>query len=278
MTYQTLLRDAVNDMTYAGVPDASVDAWLLLERASGLSFAAYQADSEIEATPEIEALYKKLVKERISRKPVQLILGETDFMGLTFHLDGKELIPRQDTEVLVESVLSYAKAAPGLTVIDVFTGSGCIATSLAKLGNFSKVCGGDISEDAIKNAQANAERIGAGAIFRQGDMFEPYAGEKFDIVTANPPYIRTSELKNLMIEVRDYDPVLALDGGADGLIFYRRLALSARAHLNPEGAVFAEIGYDQAAQVSSIFAAAGYKDIRIIKDYGHNDRVLYARI
>ena len=282
MTYQELVTKAVAKLDEIRIADATTDAWLLLSAVSDMSFGDYHLKSQDEVPPHIESQFNDYIEERLKRKPVQLIVGETDFMGLTFKLDGNELIPRQDTEVLVECVLDYEKQMrtailADLSVLDIFTGSGCIATSLAKLGKFGKICAADISEKAINNAKQNAKLNQAKIEFYIGDMFEPFASEKFDIITANPPYIKSGDIKDLMLEVKNYDPQIALDGGADGLIFYRRIAFSVKNHLNKGGALFMEIGFDQARDVTDIFYKAGFTDIRVIKDYSGNDRVIFAR-
>ena len=278
MTYQTLLQSAVDEMEEVGIDDPSLDAWLLLEAASGLTFTAFHLVGGDEAPEDVIEKFTALKNRRIAREPIQLILGNTEFMGLVFEMDGNELIPRQDTETLVEEVLSYAKeAADGLTLLDLFTGSGCIATALAVHGDFQKIYAGDISDKALKNAKANAAAHNADVTFRIGDMFEPFEGESFDVITANPPYIKAADIEQLQPEVRDYDPRLALDGGEDGLVFYRRLAAQAQEHLSDDGAIFMEIGADQGAAVCTIFQLAGYEDIRLIKDLCKNDRVVFAR-
>lgn len=292
MTYRELLENETKQLTKLRLPDAQTDAWLLFEAITGMNLATYLVCQEEEAPEEVVAAYEGYIESRLQGKPVQLIIGETEFMGFKFKVDGGELIPRQDTEILVEKVLEFKKKYDSITgaatleqatkpatlrVLDLFTGTGCIAISLALLGNFEKVCAGDISEAAYKNAKLNADNNGAAIDLRLGDMFEPFAREVFDIITANPPYIRSAEIKNLMPEVRDYDPKIALDGGADGLMFYRRLAVAARPHLTHGGAIFMEIGYDQAADVSNIFTDMGYKNIKVIKDYSGNDRVVIAR-
>ena len=273
MTITTLLQDAVNKLESIGIEDASLDAWLLLSKAVGITKAQYLANPDLEIPGEVTINFNEMLERRLNREPVQLILGETEFMGLKFFLDGKELIPRQDTEILVEEVLKFAKGK-ALSLLDIFTGSGCIPISLSHYGSFSNISAGDISPDAINNAEKNAKENNAQVTFKCGDMFEPFAGEAFDIITANPPYIKTEDTKTLMPEVKDFDPMLALDGGETGLDFYKRIASEAKNHLTETGTIFMEIGFDQAEDIKEIFEKENYKNIKVVKDLAGLDRVV----
>ncbi len=208
---------------------------------------------------------------------MQHILGSQDFMGLTFRVNEHVLIPRQDTETLVELVLEEHKDR-NKKVLDLCTGSGCIAVSLSVLGGFEDVTATDLSFEALKVAKENAERLldqGRAIRFLQGDLFDCLE-TRFDIITANPPYIATGVIRNLAPEVRDHEPRMALDGDEDGLCFYRRIAAKAGEWLEPGGCIYLEIGYDQGLAVSRLLEETGFENIRIVKDTPGLDRVVYA--
>ena len=196
-------------------------------------------------------------------------------MGMEFEVNGNVLIPRQDTEILVEEVMK--DGAVGASILDLCTGSGCIILSLLKYLNESDGTGTDISEAALETAIANASRNGISAHFIKSDLFESVSG-KYDVITSNPPYIRSSDIEGLMPEVRDHDPLLALDGGEDGLVFYRRIINEAVDYLKPAGRIYLETGFDQGEQVKEMFMDRGFKDAEIIKDYSGLPRVVKAHI
>ena len=231
-------------------------------------------------TRDVEAAtdrYREMIKKRSRRIPLQHILGSQDFMGLTFKVNEHVLIPRQDTETLTELVLQEQKDRKK-KVLDLCTGSGCIAISLGVLGGYEDVTAVDLSAEALKVARENGERLlGRDRTIRflQGDLFDCVEG-RFDIITANPPYIATQVIRGLAPEVRDYEPRMALDGDEDGLSFYRRIAAQARGRLNPGGCVYLEIGHDQGRAVRDLLEAAGFENIRIVKDTPGLDRVVYA--
>ena len=223
--------------------------------------------------------YFSMVEMRAGRVPLQQILGVQDFMGLTFQVNAHVLIPRQDTETLVETVLQEQKGT-GKSLLDLCTGSGCIAVSLAVLGDFSRIAATDLSREALKVAKKNGERLldkkNRGLLsFFQGDLFEalPEDTEPFDVLVSNPPYIPSQVIETLEPEVRDFEPRMALDGSLDGLAFYRRIIGGCRQFLNPGGAVYLEIGYDQGEALKEIFAENGFINVRILKDAPGKDRV-----
>lgn len=197
-------------------------------------------------------------------------------MGLDIRCDGRALIPRPETELLAERAVRLSMTKPGLTVLDLCTGTGCIAVALAKLGRFSAVAASDISADALDLAEENAAAHGVHVDFINSDLFDRLSGRRFDVIVSNPPYIARAELEDLMPEVRDHDPVTALDGGPDGLSFYRRIAAEAGAHLSPGGCLLLEIGAGQGKAVRSLLEEAGFADVRIEKDYSGRDRVVTA--
>lgn len=216
---------------------------------------------------------------RLTRKPLQYIIGNQEFMGLQFEVNEDVLIPRQDTEVLVESVLQFLDNSNATNVMDICTGSGCIPISLCYYNKDIKCVGIDISSKALTVARKNAiyNKVEDRIDFINNDLIDNYESQiKYDVIISNPPYIRTSDMDTLMTEVKDYEPSLALDGGEDGLIFYRRISEDASKYLAEGGKIFFEVGYDQAYEVSSILKQYGYKDIEIVKDLCGINRVVIA--
>ena len=274
-TFRLLLDRAREELEAAGVNDAALDAGLLAEEYLGLSRARYLMDADRPQQIDEDAIgrFFSAVDRRASHVPLQYILGWTSFMGLKFSVDSRVLIPRQDTETLVEAVLAWAADKKALTLLDLCTGSGCIAVSLAALGHFESVTACDISEDALAAARENAQLNQVDIHFRQGDLFSAADG-RFDVITANPPYIPKPVLDSLMPEVRDFEPRCALDGGEDGLVFYRRIAEQALNRLKPGGALFLEIGYDQAEDVTALLRGHGFAGTRVIRDLAGHDRVV----
>ena len=255
--------------------EAQLDARLLLEHVCGTSLQTLLLDGNRSVSgPEAE-LYKTLIERRCTREPLAYILGKWDFMGLEFGVSSDVLIPEQDTENLVEEVMR--EVCDGDRILDLCTGSGCILLSLLHYSNGSTGVGTDLSEDAVAAARKNACRLGLSdrSDWRTGDLFEALKpGERVDIIVSNPPYIRRETIGKLAPEVRIHEPRMALDGGEDGLDFYRRIIPGAADHLVTGGMLFLEIGYDQAEQVSALMEDAGYYEIRTIKDYGGNDRIV----
>ncbi len=259
----------------AKIPDAAVDARLLLEYVTGLSAAVCLAKDGEDLPPETQQAYTEAVDKRTQRIPLQHITGEQDFYGRTFRVSPAVLVPRQDTEVLVERALAFAR--DGMRILDLCTGSGCILISMLLERPGLAGVGTDISEDALAVAKENAARLGAEAELRQGDLFDALrAGEMFDIIVSNPPYISPAEIATLSPEVKDHDPRMALDGGEDGLDFYRRIAQEAGVYLAPGGRMFLEIGCDQWNDVKAILEDAGWKDVCLKKDLAGLDRVVEA--
>jgi len=222
------------------------------------------------------AAYRSMVARRAGREPLQHILGTQDFHGLEFQVSPDVLIPRHDTETLVECAL--ARMPTARSVLDIGTGSGCIAVVLAGLLPDARVTASDISAAALEIARRNASRNRVNIEFLQGSLLEPVAGRCFDLIVSNPPYIPTTDIAGLEPEVRDGDPRGALDGGPDGLDFYRALIPPAAFHLNPFGWLLLEIGIGQAREVAELFReAAGFEDICITPDPGGIERVVGAR-
>lgn len=270
-----LLADGAKMLTQAGIDEAELDARYILEYITGLNSAQYFIHSEDIIEKNKAEEFFRLIERRSKRIPLSYVIGTRDFFGLTFKVDENVLIPEQETELLVEEVIKHSE---GKSVLDMCTGSGCIAISIALFGKPSNVAASDISEKALEVARENAKSLKAGEIsFIQGDMFENVT-DKFDIIVSNPPYIETGEIDELMPEVRDYIPRLALDGDIDGLKFYRIISKEAVKKLNKNGRIFYEIGYNQSRAVASILLENGFTDVKIMKDYSGLDRIVMAKL
>lgn len=290
MNLKSNLERAAGELMAAGVPEPDLDAWYLLEYVTGVSRSAYFADPGRELTEAQQEEFDACVKKRAGRIPLQHITGTQEFMGLSFRVNEHVLIPRQDTEILVEEALKILKkrAVPadnrdGRTteILDLCTGSGCILLSVlhyaGQAGHMNlRGTGSDLSEQALETARGNAEHLGIRAHFVQSDLFGSLPG-RYAMILSNPPYIRSGDLEELQPEVRLHDPGMALDGGADGLAFYRRITEESPAHLEDNGILMFEIGCDQAADVSELMRAHGFTDITVKKDLAGLDRVVYGR-
>ena len=299
-SFDQALREAGQALESAGVPEAELNAWYLMEEATGKTKSWFLLHREEEIPEEADDKLVSLVEHRKKRVPLEYLIHRAEFMGLTFTVDGRVLIPRQDTECLVEEALKYTKDAD---VLDLCTGSGCIAVSLAVLGAPRSVTATDVSTEALAVAKENAKANGAGekhvAIdFLQGDLWEALgdsviggssdgtssvgdspAGEqhRYDLITCNPPYIRRDVIPTLMPEVQEYEPVLALDGGEDGLDYYRRLMDGVGTFLRENGHIICEIGYDQGEDVAELMREAGLVDVMVKQDLAGLDRIVIGR-
>ena len=261
------------------LPEPGPDTYLLLEKLCGASRSDIHVHGDRELSPEQEKDLKAAVDRRLTREPLQQILGETEFMGLPFIVSNQVLCPRQDTEILVEEVMRYLH--DGYRILDLCTGSGCILLSLLHYSNDIHGIGVDLSENALEVAEKNrlALKLEEKSLFLQGDLFAalekaPEDMRRFEIITSNPPYIPTADIEDLMPEVRDHEPHLALDGEADGLLFYRRIIPEALKFLCGGGMLFFEIGANQAEAVSGLMKDAGYRDVYTLQDLGGHDRVV----
>ena len=270
LTLKEALAKAVDKLQQMDVPDADIDAWYLLSYVTGLDRAAFFLHGEEPMAEPDMIRYRNLVTKRGERIPLQHLTGEQEFMGLDFHVNEHVLIPRQDTECLVERVLPYVD---GKRVLDVCTGSGCIAIAIAKLGKPFIVHGVDISEEALAVARQNATELNASVELFAGDLMTKMEG-KYDVIVSNPPYIPPSVIEGLMPEVRLHEPMLALDGGQDGLEFYRRIAEQAVTRLAPNGRLFLEIGCEQADAVAEILQKQGYREVQVFQDLAGKDRIV----
>ena len=281
-TLQTIYREGKEQLELSGVPDADLDAWYLLEFVTGISKARYYGNPEAGMEEEEVLRYRDVIRQRAERIPLQHITGEQEFMGFSFQVNEHVLIPRQDTETLVEEALGVLK--PKMEILDLCTGSGCILLSLLKLGEKQGIAGlkgtgADISREALKVAEENGRRLeipGDQLAWVRGDLFEKLEGA-FDLLVSNPPYIPSGELSGLQEEVRLHDPALALDGHEDGLYFYRRIAAEAGKYLRDGAFLMLEIGWDQGEAVRGLLEAAGYQEVEVKKDLSGNDRVVRGR-
>lgn len=272
-TYREMLLYGKEYLKQHDIADADVDSWYLLAHVCGINRAEYLLRSD-DIVPEKECItYIELLKKRGSHIPLQLITGVQDFMGLEFIISSDVLIPRQDTENLVLEVL---KVCEGKSVLDMCTGSGCIIISLAKLGSLKRAVGVDISEKALNIALKNARQHKVKVELIESDLFNNIEGI-YDIIVSNPPYIPTKDIESLMIEVKEHEPIIALDGDEDGLLFYKRIGDKIKDHLARNGYIFLEIGFDQGLAVTKILEKAGIKDVKVVKDLSGFDRVVYGR-
>ena len=282
MTYREAILLGESILQKAKIVDAKNDAWLLLAMACRINHTYYYVHMDEEMSQEQIREYQALLSKRAERIPLQYIVGEQEFMGLKFRVNSNVLIPRQDTETLVEEALKVIE--PGMRVLDMCTGSGCIIISLAAAGHTAEyeygAVGVDISDRAIEVAEYNSKLNGVSYVeFVKSNMFAELrdTGVKFDVIVSNPPYIPTKDIRELSEEVKLHDPLLALDGDEDGLKFYRAITRNAVNYLNKGGYLCYEIGYNQAHDVSDILVSCGYNDIRVVKDLAGLVRVVIAR-
>ena len=279
MNISEWMKHARDRLAQTGCPDPDIDARWIAEDVLEMTRQAlfFEADRAI-PRPQLIRL-ESMLDRRAAGEPVQYILGVADFMGLKFRVDGSVLIPRQDTEALVEAALIDLRRRPGQpAVLDLCAGSGCIGLSLASLAPNARVTLSDLSSGALGIARANQRELGVKAELRQGDLFDAVKGERFDVIASNPPYIPTSELDALQREVR-FEPRIALDGGADGLDFYRRIAQSASDHLAPGGAIFLEVGAGEAPAVLALLKAAlPGAEVGTVRDLNGIERVVYGKM
>ncbi len=276
MTYRECYEQGCRTLQAAGIEEATLDARLLLEAVCGTDRNDLLVHGEQPVMPQAEEKYLHWIRQRAEHIPLQQLTGEQDFMGLTFSVNEHVLIPRQDTEILVEEVLKELQDR--MRILDMCTGSGCILLSLLHYSNDCEGLGVDLSAEALEVAGRNVLKVltpekAEHAHFLQSDLFEKVEG-KFEIIVSNPPYIASAEVEKLMPEVRDHEPRMALDGTEDGLHFYRRIIKEAGKHLVNSGMLFFEIGYDQGQAVSELMRAGGYREVQVVQDYAGLDRVV----
>ena len=276
MTYRECYEQGCRTLQAAGIEEATLDARLLLEAVCGTDRNDLLVHGEQPVMPQAEEKYLSWIRQCAEHIPLQQLTGEQDFMGLTFSVNEHVLIPRQDTEILVEEVLK--ELHDRMRILDMCTGSGCILLSLLHYSNDCEGLGVDLSAEALEVAGQNVLKVltpekAEHAHFLQSDLFEKVEG-KFEIIVSNPPYIASAEVEKLMPEVRDHEPRMALDGTEDGLHFYRRIIKEAGKHLVNSGMLFFEIGYDQGQAVSELMRAGGYREVQVVQDYAGLDRVV----
>ncbi len=283
--YSKIYREGAEHLAQAKIAEAALDARLLLEFVCGTDQNTLLAHGEQVISEEEYGRYRELIGKRADHVPLQHLTGEQSFMGLTFRVNKNVLIPRQDTEILVEEVMKNLH--DGMRILDLCTGSGCILLSLLQYSNNCEGVGTDLSKAALAVAKENYERLldrrpEMTARFLEGDLFKAFesgtddnCAERFDIIVSNPPYIETGVIDTLMPEVREHEPITALDGGVDGLYFYVRIAKEAGAYLNGGGMLFFEIGCEQAESVRDILEKTGFREINVVKDFAGLDRVVY---
>lgn len=280
MTYHELYSEACMDLMASGCPEPRSDARELLFFVTGFDLSSYASRMNEQVPDDIKEKFYRMLARRKAREPVQYITGTAPFFGYSFLVSPKVLIPRFDTENLVQEAISFLR--PDSRILDLCTGSGCILlTLLAEAGEMwgaaSSVfgCGSDVSEEALSVARANAARLQLDADFILSDLFDNITGT-YDIITSNPPYIPTPDIRELDPEVQKYEPFSALDGKDDGLFFYRRIAEEAGIFLKDGGRLILEIGHDQADAVMKMLAGHHYEEIRCVKDLSGYDRVISA--
>lgn len=274
MEYRHLYREGCLLLEQADIEEAALDARLLLEYVCGTDRNTLLAHPDWAVTEKEEEKYRELLTKRARRIPLQQLTGRQYFMGLTSEVTDKVLIPRQDTEILVEEVLR--ELHDGMSILDMCTGSGCILISLLYYSNNCRGVGAELSAEALEVAGRNAQRLvpEESVSFLEGSLFEKVEG-KYDVIVSNPPYIESAVIETLMPEVKDYEPRMALDGGEDGLYFYREIIRESRFRLNRGGRLYFEIGCGQAEAVFDLMRQAMFADIHVVKDFAGLDRVVY---
>lgn len=293
MKTRILVKEGEYQLSKAFCMDPKIDAQELYCYLTGLDKVSLFLKAEEEVDPEIEEKYMELIRRRAERIPLQHITGVQEFMGYTFKVNPHVLIPRQDTETLVTEAAKTIQSTPReklsffeklrgrkeWDVLDLCCGSGAVGISLAKICSNVKVTATDISAEAVETAEANAEDLRVKVRFLTGDMFEPVKGRKFDMIVSNPPYIRTNMISILQEEVKDHEPLNALDGGRDGLDFYRTIVEKAADFLKPEGFLLVEIGHDQGEDLRKMLKDSGkYSPAVVIKDLPGRDRVVKCKL
>lgn len=283
-TYKKVLEDGIHLLDAAAIEEAGLDAWLLLEYVADINRAWYYAHMDETVDGKTEARYLEMCKKRAQHIPLQHITGRAFFMGYEFFVDERVLVPRQDTEVLVETALTHLKECRAPKILDMCTGSGCILLSFLMERTDAVGTGVDISEGALAVAKQNRvhPQLEDRAEFVQsdlfsGDYFKKNSGNtvtEYDMLISNPPYIPSGEIPGLMEEVRSHDPVLALDGKEDGLFFYREITAQADKYLRAGGWLMYEIGCDQGESVSKIMKTDNFINVEVIQDLAGLDRVV----
>ena len=276
MTYREAIVLGEKNLQQADIADAKTDSWLLLAMACKIDHTYYYMHIDEEMSEEQVREFEVLIRKRAERVPLQYITGEQEFMGLTFHVNSNVLIPRQDTETLVEEALKVIK--PGMKVMDMCTGSGCVLISILKNAHDVEGIGYDISKQAINVAKENAKFNEVPAVFERSDLFEDVVENDFDVIVSNPPYIPTDLVATLMPEVSQFEPREALDGKGDGLYFYSKILEQCKNYMKQDGYILFEIGCEQGDAVSTMMRLAGFSEVHVNKDLARNDRVVMGHL
>ena len=278
MTPRELIRLMAAEMAASGVPDAEIDASLLLSHLTHQNPMNLRLDSWSQVSMDIEDAFRALCEKRKSRTPLQYLTGVQSFLGRDFFVDERVLIPRPETELLAERAIEALRRSPAPVALDMCCGSGCLAVSMALGVPAAQVHAADLSEGALEVTRLNAERLHARLTLHQGDLFGAIdEGLQCDVIVSNPPYIPAADCLELQEEVRR-EPMMALDGGADGYDFYRRIANDAPRFLKEGGVLLLEVGFDQAQDVMTLCREAGFRTVLAHKDYQHIERMVEARL
>lgn len=279
MNPRQLIRQTAQRLAAAGVPDPQVDAAALLAHVTGRDALTLRLDMDTLLSDDVLAVYAALCEKRMARVPLQHLTHEQSFLGHTFYVDDRVLIPRPETELLAERAIAavHACSSTAPAALDLCCGSGCLCVSMALACPQAQVHGADLSADALAVSRQNAQALGAAVTFHQGDLFAAVDKLAFDVIVSNPPYIPRLECAALQAEVLQ-EPLMALDGGEDGLDFYRRIALEAPSHLNPSGCVLLEVGWDQGEAVRHLMEGAGFVDCAVHPDYNDIPRMVEAHL
>ena len=290
MTIREVLTNIRERLQNAGIEDFEYESWAFLDWKLHINRAEFYMNPDGKVKEELLEELERVLKQREQRVPLQYLMGECEFMGYDFYVDARVLIPRQDTECLVELAVEsirekkvklgqeYSEADHGenvskVKVLDLCTGSGCIGISVAKLCPDTEVTLADISEGALSVAKKNADNLGADVTLIRGNLFENIEG-RFDYILSNPPYIPSEVIEGLMPEVKEHEPRLALDGEADGLSFYRKIINEAPDYLNPEGRIYFEIGAEQGKDLIRLMDERGFSEVKVHKDLAGLDRIV----
>ena len=274
MTIREVLTNIRERLQNAGIEDFEYESWVFLDWKLHIDRAEFYMNPNGEVKEERLAELESVLKQREQRVPLQYLMGECEFMGYDFYVDERVLIPRQDTECLVElAVESIRKKSTKVKVLDLCTGSGCIGISVAKLCPDTEVTLADISDGALSVAKKNAQNLEADVTLIKGNLFENIEG-RFDYILSNPPYIPSEVIEGLMPEVKEHEPRLALDGEADGLSFYRKIINEAPDYLNPDGRIYFEIGAEQGEDLTHLMNERGFSEVKVHKDLAGLDRIV----
>ncbi len=279
-SYRKLLTKAANILKDANIENIEYDIKTILRDTFDIDYNKFvmDMDNEFETDKSLEYEFISRIEKRKKHIPLQYIINKQNFYGLDLYVNESVLIPRYDTENIVDCIVKDFEGSKDISVLDLCTGSGCIAISLKKNG-FEKVFALDISDKALEVAKHNAYIHNADITFIKSDLYKELPNDiRFDLIVSNPPYIRTGEIEKLDDEVKDFEPKLALDGGKDGLDFYKKILNLSKDFINKNGSLYFEIGYDQAKDVVDIAKKEGYYNIKIIKDLSGKDRGISMRV